>query len=284
MSISDSAFAPAPAASIPSSALLSAALAGLVALAPGCADAEHEPVGDTAEVPFSRVLEENSGLSFEEFRKLCDEREGWAYLTASCAGSGMCRGLFLLEGTLSEQSCKGMNGCGGAGCVMLPKDSGKTPAEVLETTGCANCHGHWNDDYSEVDLSTFTLVYGPDQTEEGKLAQFEALSKDRLTSILVFGTQGLTEDGVYFSNMPAYREKLSLAEIERTVEHIISMPKLTHRYEFLGHAASESDAGAPAPTPQPEPERTNTQEADAGPSAQGSADGGTPADERDGGP
>lgn len=248
-----------------SNVLLAAALAGLMATAPACSTTEktdetQAPVDAGVEEPFSRLLEVDSGLSFEEFRELCDERQGWAYLTSSCAGSGMCRGLFLLDGTLSEQSCKGMNGCGGAGCVTMPKDSGKSAQEILDEEGCANCHAHWNDDYTEFDYSTFTLPYGAGQTDEGKLAQFEAASDDRLVSIVVFGTQGIESGGIYFSNMPSYREKLSLAEIRRTVKHIRSMPKLPKAYEYFGResqpapeagaadaGAADADAGAQAP-------------------------------------
>lgn len=247
-----------------SSVLLAAALAGLMATAPACSSTEKvdpTPRADAgAEESFSRLLQVDSGLSFEEFRQLCEERQGWAYLTSSCAGSGMCRGLFLLDGTLSEQSCKGMNGCGGAGCVTMPKDSGKSAQEILDEGGCANCHAHWNDDYTEFDYSTFTLPYGAGQTAEGKLAQFDAASDDRLVSIMVFGTQGIETGGIYFSNMPAYRDKLSLAEIRRTVKQIRSMPKLPKAYEYFGResqsapeagaadaGAADADVGAQAP-------------------------------------
>lgn len=66
------------------------------------------------EEEFSRVIAED--IAEDEFLEMCDEREGWPYVTAFCAGSGQCRGMFLLEGTVTEYSCKGMNGPGTRWC------------------------------------------------------------------------------------------------------------------------------------------------------------------------
>ncbi len=250
----------------PSKTLLAAAMTGLfaVAVASACSTEDEDPGdggrpggggeggseaeggapgtgGSTEPEVFSRVLKENA--TEEDLVTLCNEREGWLYKTAFCSGSGHCRGLFLLGGTLSEYSCKGMNGCGGMGCVDMPEDQGRTGKEVYEKGGCENCHGKWAEDYSSVDMSYYQLIYPTSMTAEEKMHEFEESSVERLMSIMIFGTQGFYADGTPYSNMPSYRDKYSREEIKRAVEHVRGLEILTASYEVPGGMGGATSGG-----------------------------------------
>ncbi len=251
----------------PSRALLTAALSGLLTLgaAAACADKQESGVGPEAatggvgngsssggvtssggalgsadasagaggEGTYDRVVSKGVEISAAEFQKLCDERDGWVYVTAFCAGSGMCKGLSLLGDTLTDHSCKGMNSCGGAGCVVLPTDTGLTGKEIYEKGPCGGCHGDWSDP-DHPDFSVYTVAHGPDISDEDALARFRTSTDKRLTSIVVFGTMGLHADGTPYSNMPAYYQKYSLAEIRRAIAHVRSLPSAVSEYEIFG--------------------------------------------------
>ncbi|MBM4363747.1 MAG: hypothetical protein FJ104_13785, partial [Deltaproteobacteria bacterium] len=183
-----------------------------------------------ADAPFNRVIAEDVTDTPQQFRERCDEYGGWVYQSAFCAGSGQCRGLFLLSGTLSEQSCRGMNGCGGLGCVQMPEDQGRTGKDIYETGGCENCHGKWSEDYSSVDMSVYAVNHDGTHTDEEAVQKWKDASVDRLVGVMVYGTQGFAPSGVAFTNMPSYRADYSVAEIRRTVEYLKTLPTFVQVY------------------------------------------------------
>jgi hypothetical protein len=187
---------------------------------------------------YDNVISEGVPISNDEFKELCDERDGWAYLTAACAGSALCKGLSLMGDVLTDHSCKGINSCMGISCVVLPKDTGLTGEEIYRDGPCAGCHGNW-EDYDNPNLGVYTVWHGWDVSPEAAVKRFEDSSDLRLKSILVFGTQGQYPDGTPFSNMPAYYQKYSLAEIERTIDYIKTLPLETLAYEVPGADAFE---------------------------------------------
>jgi len=267
----------------PSKALMSAALCGLLTLsaAAACSDDANKGVppgpsneagaaGQTqaagaggeagAEQPseggalgsdpdtYNNVISDGVEITAEDFQKLCDDRDGWAYVTAFCAGAGMCKGLSLLDTTLTDHSCKGLNSCGGAGCVVLPKDSGLTGKEIYVDGPCGGCHGDWSDS-ANPKFDIYNVVHGPDLTGEAALERFKNSSMQRLMSIVVFGTQGLHPDGTPYSNMPAYYQKYSRAELERVVKYVRSLPIQSEQYDIFGvtpgFGIPEAAGGAP---------------------------------------
>jgi len=256
----------------PSSALAAAALCGLlvVGVAAGCAEGTDSGVAPTPSasgsggsggsaanpdagqpaageggVPgtYDHVISEGTPVSAEDFKAMCDERNGWMYVTAFCAGSGLCKGLSLLDDTVTDHSCKGMNSCGGAGCVVLPEDSGLSGQEIYQAGPCGNCHGDWSDsDNPRFDV--YMVNYGPDTTAAAALKQFKESTDQRLTSIVVFGTQGMHPDGTPYSNMPAYYQKYSLAEIQRTIAYLKTLQIETQEYEIFGVTPGDGIPGA----------------------------------------
>jgi mono/diheme cytochrome c family protein len=198
---------------------------------------------------YNNVISDGVEITAEDFKKLCDERDGWAYVTAFCAGAGMCKGLSLLGTTLTDHSCKGLNSCGGAGCVDLPKDSGLTGKEIYAEGPCGGCHGDWSDPENP-NFEVYNVVYGPDLTAEAALKRFKESSMQRLMSIMVFGTQGLHPDGTPYSNMPAYYQKYSRAEIERAIKYVQSLPAQAEKYDIFGvtpgFGIPEAAGGAPS--------------------------------------
>ncbi|HEX3595019.1 MAG TPA: c-type cytochrome [Polyangiaceae bacterium] len=183
---------------------------------------------------FSRVLS-TTPIAFRDFSDLCEERGGFVSTNANCAGSNLCKGLsYADDGTvLTEHSCKGMNSCMGLSCIDLPKGSGLSGQELYETGPCGGCHN----DAIEGDVY---VVFTPQGTSPGDaVAAFEDSSDLRLSSIVAFGTQGVNDDGVAFSNMPSYRETYSRAEIEAVVRYIRGLPNHTKIYGIPG----EPDGG-----------------------------------------
>ena len=262
---------PAPSSlSKSSSALVSAALAGLLAAsaAVACSDGGKAGVGpsqtdagadsggaggaapsggseagatDTAEAgaggavsdTYDNVISDGVEIDAKEFQALCDERNGWVYVTAFCAGAGMCKGLSLLGTTLTDHSCKGMNSCGGAGCVVLPADTGLTGKEIYSAGPCGGCHGDWSNP-DKPDFNIYNVVHGSDLSDEQALTRFKDSTDQRLLSIVIFGTQGLHPDGTPYSNMPAYYQKYSLAEIKRAVQYVKTLPTAVEQYDIFG--------------------------------------------------
>jgi hypothetical protein len=255
----------------PSRALTTAALCGLLAvtgvvacsddaeegvgLAPGAAgtagqagDEGQGGVGGDATAPssagaageaatgsdvYDNVISEGVPISNEEFKALCDERNGWSYLTAACAGAALCKGLSLMGDVLTDHSCKGINSCMGISCVVFPEDTGLSGEEIYRDGPCAGCHGNWSDS-DNPNLGVYTVWHAWNVAPDAAIKRFQDSTEQRLTSILVFGTQGQHPDGTAFSNMPAYYQKYSLAEIGRVLDHIRSLPVETASYEAPG--------------------------------------------------
>ncbi|HVU02220.1 MAG TPA: cytochrome c [Polyangiaceae bacterium] len=236
----------------PSRDLVSAALAGLlgIGLAAGCdstpahtADSSGPSSGgapaEDAGV-FSRVVS-TKPITFDEFSKLCEDRGGFVTTSASCATSNLCRGLsFMTEGNvLTEHSCKGQSNCSGMSCVDLPKGSGLTGQEIYESGPCSGCH---NDAVSGP--SKYIVFVRPGDSEAAALQTFRASSDLRLESIVAFGTQGVSPEGIQFSNMPSFREKYSRKEIESVVQYLRGLEAHTKVYD-LPYGEGSSDGGAP---------------------------------------
>lgn len=104
----------------PSQALLSAAIAGLLAGASACQS--DDPGNSEGTITSSRTV---PNLSLEQFTMDCDERGGVVESHAHCGGMNTCRGFSYDDGTqvLTEHSCRTLNTCSGFSCV-IPEDEG----------------------------------------------------------------------------------------------------------------------------------------------------------------
>lgn len=229
----------------PSAALVAATLAGLLAscsesndvAGAGCAvsDAKPSSSSDTGAATDADPVREISKekMTFDDLRKLCDGRGGFMQTTAACAGAASCRGLSYLapDGPLTEHSCKGLNYCAGFSCVIGPEDKGLTGKAIFDDS-CAGCHGSETKD-------SYTVFVRPGTLAADAIAKVEKTSTARLARVVAFGTQGFNDDGAPFSNMPAYREKLSRAEIQRAVEYLRGLRKTSSEYEIYAPSAPE---------------------------------------------
>ena len=166
-------------------------------------------------------------MTFAEFDDLCAERGGLVTTHAHCAGSNICKGLSYADDgtTLTDHSCKGMNSCTGMSCVDLPEDSKLSGQEIYEAGPCAGCHNN-----ASKGASTYVVFVPPGGDHAAALSSFEKSSNKRLAAIVALGTQGVYEDGTAFSNMPSYRDRYSLAEIERAVEYLRALEHPTVEY------------------------------------------------------
>ena len=131
-------------------------------------------------------------------------------------------------------------------------EGGLTGEEIYAAGPCGGCHGDWTDS-DNPNFDVYTVVHGSELTGDAALKRFNESSLQRLTSIVVFGTQGLHPDGTPYSNMPAYYQKYSRAEIERAVKYVQSLPTQTSQYDIFGvtpgHGIPEATVGAPSATP-----------------------------------
>ncbi len=109
------------AASGASQALLSAAIAGLLAGA-GSACAPEAQSGGEGMITASRTI---PNLSLEQFSLDCEELGGVVELHAHCGGVNTCRGFSYDDVTqvLTEHTCRALNTCSGFSCV-IPEDEG----------------------------------------------------------------------------------------------------------------------------------------------------------------
>jgi len=230
---------------------MSGALAGLLGLTMTASACEDGPIVDTPEPapseepvdpaapaaagPTFDIVVSTTLVAFEDFVTACQERGGFVQTTAACAGNNACKGFSYIEPTLTEHSCKGLNGCGpGMSCVVLQKDSGRTGKEIYEGEGaCAEtCHGQFEPIY---DPSIYTLYVRPDTlTLEEAEKRFKTGSAPRLYSTVAFGAHGINGDGIAFANMPPHYSKYSRAEIERVVEYIRTIPIQPVLYDISG--------------------------------------------------
>jgi hypothetical protein len=259
----------------PSGRLLAAALSGILSASAGCAGPDdpagvpsaNEPAAasnlasaddagaaEAGAAVYNFTVSETGEIPFADFKTACDQRGGLIQTSATCAGINACRG-FSTNGThLVEHSCKGLSGCGpGMSCVVLPADGKKTGKEIYEEQlpisgewGCGStCHGQFNPTY---DLNHFTLYVRPGTvTPDEALARFKTGSRDRLSSIIAFGVQGLNENGAAYSTMSGYHSYYSVAEIGRLIDYVRTLPVEVKVYG--NPAAPASDAGAPDAAP-----------------------------------
>jgi len=158
-------------AAAPKSPLLTAALAGLLALSvSACGDDkksttdegdDKEPVADAGNTdndddkgdagakpepepepeadagPTGPVVtkETEGNRTYASLKEDCDKLGGYVQVHAACAGVNSCQGFSYGDwdpGVLTQHTCAGINGCNGISCVVLPEDSGKTGKEVYE--------------------------------------------------------------------------------------------------------------------------------------------------------
>lgn len=195
----------------------------------GSSSSGGESNADSGPEIYSRVLS-TTPIAIEDFSETCRERGGFVTTHAYCAGSNLCKGLSYADDgtTLTDHSCKAMNSCAGFSCVDLPEDSGLSGEEIYEAGPCAGCHNN-----AGRGASNYIIFVKPGADMAAALENFNDSSDLRLHTIVAFGTQGVNPDGTGFSNMPAYREKYSRAEIERVVEYLRGLEHPVK--EYSGH-------------------------------------------------
>jgi len=218
----------------PRRALLAAALTGLMSVAAaGCATEEEAQQDDTPRV-LSKVTDES--MTFAKFSAECEKRGGLVQTHAVCAGNNACKGLSFNKYSyeLTEHTCKALNSCGGMSCVVLPADQGRT-GEVVYALSCGGCHG---------EKDKFTLFVPPGTDVVKAKEDFPKRSAELQVAIVAFGIQGMNPNGTAAANMPAHHEKYSVAEIERVVTYVRSLPLEVEAYGIVG--VSED---VPPPTP-----------------------------------
>lgn len=243
-----------PNGSSATSLLLGAALTGLLALAlPACSDSDPAPVdaagaagaGGTGTPGTSELqvvsVKVDKTVTFKSFSAECDKRGGYIQTHATCAGTNACKGLsynkYSLE--LMNHTCKAMNSCGGLSCVDSAPDQGRSGKDIYETLKpgpCSDCHGGL-----EGDPFTYYVPKGKDLKQA--TADFAKRSRDAQTALVAFGVHGVNENGTAFSNMPAYYERLSKAEIERVIDYVHTLKVEAAEYGTVG-VNEEIDPGA----------------------------------------
>lgn len=261
-----------------SPALLSAAVAGLLALG-GCSDdadfmavedltppeglmsdaglvamdAGAPPPGfaqpDAAAANEPVVLSEyrDETMTYAKLAEMCKNRGGYLQTHAACFGNNSCKGFSYHKYKIIEHTCKAVNTCSGASCVVSPPDKGLTGEAVYNAScGAGGCH-----------KAKEFVFYVPPGTDLVR-AKNEFLNKSALEQelIVAFGTVGVNRGPggavSVFANMPAQHEKYSRAEIERVVAYLRTLPPTPKEYQILGVTSDilPPDAGmAPAPAP-----------------------------------
>lgn len=233
----------------PSARLWGAALAGLVgavACGGGAKDPSastddsdsapaNDPVDDTPEEDTKEVLSNTKApdLTLAAFTADCTTRGGVVQIHATCAGNNACAGMSFNKWSkdLTEHTCKGLNSCGGASCVVLPPDQGRDAAELYEERCGSMCHG-----------SGFTLYVAPGVEHAAALAAFADRTPEAQLKIIAFGARGMTAAGTALANMPAFHGDLSRAEIERLVAHVRSLEVEATTYGIPGETEDFTDA------------------------------------------
>lgn len=175
--------------------------------------------GDANKVISSRI---DSTITAKNFESSCDSAGGIVEIHASCGGTNSCKGLSYNKWShkLTEHSCKAANTCGGFTCVSLPKDAGKSGAELYKAS-CADCHG---------DASKGFNVMVPEGTDSTAALEIIKSYDDRtLRDIIAFGVSG-SSNGYHYSSMPAYREKMSVKEIDRLSAYLRTLQPNTSTF------------------------------------------------------
>lgn len=219
----------------PTPAILSAALAGLMCMGSGCGkeDSKKEDVA-TPTTPQVTSKVDAPDLTFAKFSEDCLTRGGLVETHASCGGASSCKGISFnkFSKKLVEHTCKGGNTCGGMSCIDMPSDTALEGA-ALYGTSCKGCHSGEMEVIA--DGNNNFKIYTPKGSDTTQAVEnFKIKSKATLASIVAFGTHGVNSSGVAYSNMPAYYKKYSRAEIERVVDHLLTLTPVASEYDTLG--------------------------------------------------
>lgn len=203
---------------------------------------------EEAEEIDKEISTENQQYTFAELQEMCLEREGYVEIHGACSGVNTCQGFFYgdwgEDAQLVEHTCSGVNGCNGLSC-LVPGDEKErdtlTGEEIMrldvewyaERTGdygpqpCKHCHVP-----SERDEETDDYVYNFDKLklpmwpEGGRDASnWLDRSATEQEALVAFGAQGMTADGVRYSNMVSYAKLFSKEEIKAVVEYMRGIPE-----------------------------------------------------------
>jgi len=182
-------------------------------------------------------------LTNAELVKMCDERQGYVQIHGSCSGVNTCRGFFYgdweADAQLIEHTCSGVNGCSGLSCLTTaeePEGGGLTGEEIMKlddawfeeragqygAKSCKTCHvaSEFNEekqDY-EYDFSKLKIPVWASAGRDG--SNWLKRSAAYQESLIAFGAQGITEEGIRYSNMAPYAKLFSKAEIQRVVQYM----------------------------------------------------------------
>jgi hypothetical protein len=219
----------------PSRRLLGAAVAGLVGVGgQGCG-----ATGDSPDAGGPRIISVTTDptMTAENFEALCQQRGGYVQAHAVCAGTNSCKGIsfLLLDMSLIEHSCRGMNACGpGMSCVELPADTGKTGETVYRESCGPACHS------TGPDKSHFRLWVPPGTDLERAKSVFLARSPLYHESVVAFGVRSVSPGGLATVSMSPFFERYSRSEVERVIKYVHTLPLEVEVYSIVGW-----DAGAP---------------------------------------
>lgn len=230
----------------PSAALWGAAVAGALGAlaceeAPAPSDDSDTPApaddSDDSDVvdPNAKVITSRQTLpdyTWTDMVTACEALGGLMQTHATCAGNNACRGLSFQKWTheLTEHTCRAMNACAGASCVVLPEDAGDTGPELYARHCSAGCH-----------LEGFRVFHDPYTTGDEALLRHTAMSAAAMRSVVAFGVRGLNASGTASANMPAFHERLSVAEIDRVIAHARSLPAAVSVFEIVGETQDFTD-------------------------------------------
>ncbi len=232
-----------------SAALWSAALAGLAGgVACGTTDTPTDDTDDAVETDETDGGEtdesddtETEGilsservpeLNFATFSADCVTRGGIVQIHATCAGNNACAGMSFNKWSkdLTEHTCRGLNSCGGASCVVLQADQGRDPAELYDQYCGSMCHGE-----------DFSLYVAPTMTPEDGEARFNTRSTETHMALIAFGATGMTPDGTPFANMPPFKDKFSRAELAGLVAFVKTLDVEVTTYGVPGETEDFTD-------------------------------------------
>lgn len=116
-------------------------------------------------------------------------------------------------------------------CVYLPEDQGRSGESLLqqESLGdmddgpyCTFCHGDGK--------TSFILPIAPGTNATEATTQFQAKPEKVLVSKIAFGIHGVNADGTAFANMPGFYQRYSVAEIQRMVSFLKTLPVETKEW------------------------------------------------------
>jgi hypothetical protein len=176
-------------------------------------------------------------ISLAEFATGCEKSSllsekgapGIVQVHASCAGTNSCRGMvYQTWNELYEHSCRGVNGCSGWSCVALAADGKRTAEQAWDAGHCGYCHSPY-DDAGEPIPGVFQVPVHEGADEAETVANFwTSRSQDALRAAIAFGIDGMTDDGLAYSNMPGAHTVLSLRETDALIDYIQEMELKAH--------------------------------------------------------